>query len=180
MKRSMAVIFVVVSLLVAQGARGLASVTTRRSFGALALMPVGARAMADDVVVSGVVTLGGSDEPPEETAALYITVKKGAAPQEFAGLVRGAPAPALGAVRVTKAQFPYTFAITRSDLFPEFANVDVANLALTVSARLDADGVAATRGPDDLVASTFIDGKGQRATLDLKPRGVVKNFMATK
>ena len=66
--------------------------------------------------------------------------------------------------------------VTRADLFPEFS--EFASLgAITVSARLDGDGVAATRGADDLVGSAFATGGQSDATLELKPRGAVSSFM---
>ena len=94
--------------------------------------------------------------------------------------MKGAPDPALGAVRVPvkDLSFPYTFKITRKDLFPDASlPEDVANLALTVSARLDGDGVAATRGADDLVGSTFYNVGNGKAALVLTPRGLVSKTM---
>ena len=48
--------------------------------------------------------------------------------------------------------------------------------ALTMSARLDDDGVAATRGAGDLVASVYVSGD-QVAKLELKPRGFVSKVL---
>ena len=151
------------------GVEALAPGPTRRVFVATAATAIApALAASDDIVVEGVV------ESPSSEGVLYITVKKGAAPQEIAGLVRGAPEPAIGALRIPEPKFPYAFALRRSDLFPEFKDLDTTGLALTVAARLDSDGVAATRSPDDLVASTFTSSN---ARLVLKPRGFVKNLM---
>lgn len=138
-------------------------------------------AAEDDVLVSGVASLAeGTTTSFGDAAALYLTIKKGAAPQQVIGLMKGAPDPALGAVRVPvkDLSFPYTFKITRKDLFPDASlPEDVANLALTVSARLDGDGVAATRGADDLVGSTFYNVGNGKAALVLTPRGLVSKTM---
>jgi len=75
--------------------------------------------------------------------------------------------------------FPYEFAVRRRDLFDEFRDADLAGAALTVSARLDTDGVAATRGANDLVGSVFVEGSalGAPCRVELKPRGAVSSFM---
>ena len=54
---------------------------------------------------------------------------------------------------------------------------EIKDVALTVSARLDQDGVAATRGPDDLVGSVYTTPSSAPAAIALEPRGVVSNFM---
>ena len=54
---------------------------------------------------------------------------------------------------------------------------DTTNLALTVSARLDGDGVAATRGLDDLVGSAFYNVGNGAAQITLTPRGLVSKTM---
>ena len=144
--------------------------------------PGAALAGADEVLVSGVASLAEGTSPTydSETAALYLTIKKGAAPQQVIGLMKGAPDPALGAVRVPMKglSFPYSFKITRADLFADATLPDDAtNLALTVSARLDGDGVAATRGADDLVGSTFYNVGNGAAKIELTPRGLVSKTM---
>jgi len=154
--------------------KALSTVPRRSLVFAPLVIPLAAR--ADVPIVSGVVSL--TDSPPlPETAALYVTVKRGAAPQAVVGLVRGAPAPPLGAVRIAKPSFPCDFKITKADLFPEFQDIDLTGQALTVSARLDSDGQAATRSPDDLVASTFINSPSDVATLELRGRGFVSKLM---
>ena len=154
---------------------GIAS-TVATAFAAPAL------AADDEVLVTGVASLAEGAAPTfdSETAALYVTIKRGAAPQQVIGLMKGAPDPALGAVRVPLkgVSFPYSFKVTKKDLFADAVlPADTTNLALTVSARLDGDGVAATRGPDDLVGSAFYNVGNGAAQITLTPRGLVSKTM---
>ena len=61
--------------------------------------------------------------------------------------------PPLAAARfATPVEFPFAFTLTTDDLTPEFSAVEPSKWSgadLTLTARFDVDGVAATRGPDE-------------------------------
>ncbi len=143
----------------------------------VALAPGAAR--ADDVIVSG--TVNAADAVVGPDAALYVTMRRGGAPQAAFSKFRAVPEPSLAAVRIpmTGKKFPIDFSIPRSALFPDAPALpdEIKDVALTVSARLDQDGVAATRGPDDLVGSVYTTPSSAPAAISLEPRGVVSNFM---
>lgn len=132
----------------------------------------------EDVVVAGTLSLSSEDEPPPDTAkgAVYVTVKLGASTDSTMSLVRAAPLAAVAAIRLTDVTFPVSFRVTSADLFPDAPRVP-PGASLTVSARYDADGIAATRDPDDLVASAFTKQNDQQLALKLQPRGLVSKFM---
>lgn len=137
-------------------------------------------AVAPTTIVTGVATLDAA-APTGDDAALYVTVKKGAGAQAVAGLVKAAPSPPVAALRVPlrDISFPYTFRVVSTDVFPGVA--DLTGVSLTVSARLDQDGVAATRGAEDLVATGFAVGADPTPVqLTLKGRGIVSSFMTKK
>mmetsp|Transcript_15972 Transcript_15972/g.48309 ORF Transcript_15972/g.48309 Transcript_15972/m.48309 type:complete len:181 (+) Transcript_15972:20-562(+) len=176
-------LFVVVALLaLARLTEALSSTTvvTRRSLAAgVAALSLPAHAETT-TVVSGTVSLEkGTTAVTDEGAALYVTLKRGAAPQNVASLIAATPAPAIGALRflVKDVTFPFKFAFARDDLFPEYADADLTGIQLTLAARLDSDGVAATRGPQDLVGAAFVAGGDTSAVLELKPRGLVSGVM---
>lgn len=94
--------------------------------------------------VAGTATLrdNGALELPS-TSALYLTAR----PKGGLGPVAAKRIPLSGRV-----QFPLAWELSESDKLPDappFASW--STLQLLVSARLDTDGVAATRDPDDLV-----------------------------
>ena len=142
----------------------------------VALAPGAAR--ADDVIVSG--TVNAADAVVGPDAALYVTMRRGGAPQAAFSKFKAVPEPSLAAVRIPMKgkSFPVDFSIPRSALFPDAPALpaEIKDVALTVSARLDQDGVAATRGPDDLVGSVYTTPSAP-AAITLEPRGVVSNFM---
>ena len=142
----------------------------------VALAPGAAR--ADDVIVSG--TVNAADAVVGPDAALYVTMRRGGAPQAAFSKFKAVPEPSLAAVRIPMKgkSFPIDFAIPRSALFADAPALpaEIKDVALTVSARLDQDGVAATRGPDDLVGSVYTTPSAP-AAITLEPRGVVSNFM---
>ena len=144
----------------------------------VALAPGAARA-ADDVIVSGTVSAADAVVGPD--AALYVTMRRGGAPQAAFAKFKAVPEPSLAAVRIPLKgkSFPIDFSITKSALFPDAPALpaEIKDVALTVSARLDQDGVAATRGPDDLVGSVYTTPSSAPAAITLEPRGVVSNFM---
>ena len=143
----------------------------------VALAPAAAR--ADDVIVSG--TVNAVDAVVGPDAALYVTMRRGGAPQAAFSKFKAVPEPSLAAVRIPMKgkSFPIDFAIPRSALFADAPALpaEIKDVALTVSARLDQDGVAATRGPDDLVGSVYTTPSSAPAAITLEPRGVVSNFM---
>ena len=145
----------------------------------LAVVPVAAKAATDDVIVSG--TVNAVDAAVGPDAALYVTMRRGGAPQAAFSKFKAVPEPSLAAVRIPMKgrSFPIDFSIPRSALFPDAPALpdEIKDVALTVSARLDQDGVAATRGPDDLVGSVYTTPSSAPAAITLEPRGVVSNFM---
>ena len=143
----------------------------------VALAPGAAR--ADDVIVSG--TVNAADAVVGPDAALYVTMRRGGAPQAAFSKFKAVPEPSLAAVRIPMKgkTFPVDFSIPRSALFADAPALpaEIKDVALTVSVRLDQDGVAATRGPDDLVGSVYTTPSSAPAAITLEPRGVVSNFM---
>ena len=102
-------------------------------------------------------------------------MRRGGAPQAAFSKFKAVPEPSLAAVRIPMKgkTFPVDFSIPRSALFPDAPALpdEIKDVALTVSARLDQDGVAATRGPDDLVGAmpthdAVVGARGDR----LEPR----------
>ena len=124
---------------------------------------------ADDVIVSG--TVSAADAVVEPDAALYVTMRRGGAPQAAFSKFKAVPEPSLAAVRIPMKgkSFPIDFSIPRSALFPDAPALpdEIKDVALTVSARLDQDGVAATRGPDDLVGSVYTTPSSAPAAIAL-------------
>lgn len=109
------------------------------------------------VVLGGEVTIKeGYEVPAASTAALYITAR------EDIGLLRSAvlnskPPPILTKrIPIKASNFPYQFKLdSQFDLTPEgqqtYAEWSSGKTPILISARVDEDGVAATRGPNDLV-----------------------------
>ena len=117
---------------------------------------VAASTAVDRWSISGNATLrdGGAVELPL-TAALYLTAR----PKGGLGPVAAKRVPLSGRV-----PFPLAWELSEADTLPDappFASW--CSLQLLVSARLDTDGVAATRNPEDLV------GRGEA---ELERRGV--------
>ncbi|KAL7515974.1 hypothetical protein ACHAWX_001038 [Stephanocyclus meneghinianus] len=160
----------------------------------------------------------GTEPNASPSAALYITVKpetSNNAPKEIVNLFGGRPPPVLtarfpvssrndstdhnvlGDGRIT---FPFYFQLTESDMTAEgvfkgkndekYASNQYwwSNDNLIVSARLDFDGVAATRDPDDLVGRSiiFVQEKANRELKDaqvritLQGRGIGGKFITAK
>ena len=126
----------------------------------------------------------GSDVPG---AALYVTVKP---IDTSTGIYATAgKVPPLAAARFpAPIEWPYSFELTTSDLTPEFAGVEASTwrgVDLTVTARYDGDGVAATRGPDDLVGRTILSKRGaaddpekwSSAVVELQGRGLAGRLL---
>ena len=141
------------------------------------------------IVASGTVQLQsgaaavGADAPG---AALYVTAKPvdgGTGITAQAGKT-----PPLAAARYsTPISFPFDWKLSAADLTPEFASVDpsVWELSdLTITARFDTDGVAATRGPDDLVGRGRLTKRGApdesqwtAAVVELQGRGLTGRLL---
>ena len=89
--------------------------------------------------------------------------------------------PPVAAVRFEDVEFPFKFEVREKDVFAEAKGSLKAWSDVTVVARLDNDGVAATRDPYDLVGSTVLDQPSKPATLTLVPRGsAVKKILGRK
>ena len=132
---------------------------------------------------NGASTAVGSDAAG---AALYVTAKPadtGTGIYAQAGKV-----PPLAAARfATPLEFPFSFQLTSADLTPEFAGVEQKvweATDLVVTARFDTDGVAATRGPDDLVgrgtlskAGTVDQSRWSSCRVELQGRGLAGKLL---
>ena len=130
------------------------------------------------VIADGVNVLDGPN------AALYVTCRPDRpdnVPTAILSGTRGKPPPILTARFQPVSAFPFRFQLTRNDLTPE-AEGDwwKADTAWVVSARYDTDGVASTRGPDDLVGRTVLslvgDGNRDCGKLVLTGRGAFGKF----
>ena len=145
------------------------------------------QALADEpsIIATGTVALqkgilAGSDQ----NAALYITVRP-AAPEGGAALQAGKVVPLATARFAAPLSFPFTFKLTTVDLTAEYATMGAYDqLDLTVSARYDGDGVAATRGPDDLVGRGLLKknksqdpSQWQSAYVELQGRGLTGRLL---
>lgn len=130
--------------------------------------------------------------PP--AAALYVTARPARPDNVPRAILDGGSgkAPPVLAARFAAPKFPFEFALTARDLTPEGAAAGGAGGAtgvaagpswgapwwagepLIVSARLDSDGVAATRDPTDLVGrgTCASAGEGSVVTLELGGRGL--------
>ncbi len=126
--------------------------------------------------LSVVVSLSPGVQPPaSEAAALYVTLRP------------PGRSPPLAARRVplAGAAFPLRLELTAEDALPDAPPAEAWRDAreLLVSARLDTDGVAATRDPDDLVgrgAAQRLDGIWSPAQLQLVGRGLAGKLATQK
>ena len=117
---------------------------------------------------------------------LYVTAKpadSGTGVYAQAGKV-----PPLAATRFAgPISFPFEFTLTTADLTPEFKDVEVSRWEardLVLTARFDTDGVAATRGPDDLVGRGALSKRGSTdsagwppAYVELQGRGIAGKLL---
>ena len=124
------------------------------------------------IIATGVVQLqNGATVIGAAEAALYVTVR----PAEAGGgaLQAGTKVVPLATARVAAPiAFPYKFQLTEADLTDEYKSIELSsfkNLDLLVSARFDGDGVAATRGPDDLVGRGLLRKAGSSEPTSWKP-----------
>lgn len=122
--------------------------------------------------------------------ALYITCRPDRpdnVPKAILDGSRGKAPPVLTA-RFERPTFPFSFHLTEADFTIEGKPASEGedpfwlNDDLIVSARLDMDGIAATRSPEDLVGRTVYEQKkgGEAVQLDLTGRGAFGKFATKK
>ena len=133
--------------------------------------------------ITGIVSLNSRVVTPTSgpSVALYLTAR--AEEKLF-----GSKPPPLFIKKITNPTLPLTIQLSTDDLTPEglalkgkYAQIGTE---LTVSARLDEDGVASTRGPNDLVGRGYTkysnDGIWSEFTIDLTDREIGGKFITTK
>lgn len=131
-----------------------------------------AKALAAVVQIKGTVVLDNGAAIPltNDNAALYITVKQDVG--AWTSAVRNIQPPALLTKKILSKdlQFPFTTTLdTTSDSTPEGLNDrswKSGYLPLIITARYDADGVAATRSKDDLIGRTISNYDRTSKTFD--------------
>jgi hypothetical protein len=155
-------------------------------------LPTKSVSIESTTFLSGIASLqtGLSNENIESGAALYVTCRPNRpdnVPRAILDGSRGKPPPVLAA-RFENPQFPFEFSLTTDNLTPEGAsavegsdNIWWSGEDLIVSARLDSDGVAATRDPNDLVGRGFYSSKTQDAAMiELQGRGMFGKAVTSK
>lgn len=157
-------------------------------------LPTKAMSIESTTFVVGTATLqsGLSDDNVESGSALYVTCRPNRSdnvPKAILDGSRGKPPPVLAA-RFENPQFPFEFSLTTDNLTPEGASAVEGSTPetiwwsgedLVVSARLDSDGVAATRDPNDLVGRGFYSPKSKDATvIELQGRGIFGKAVTSK
>jgi len=157
----------------------LQALTSRRAVlaAAPALLACASSSRAADagptVVAVGTVLQKADAAVPSGAAALYVTAR----PASSQGALQaGAKTPPIASARfATPLHFPFEFVLTTDDLTAEYRAADAASfnrLDLVISARLDGDGVAATRGPDDLVGRGTLSKRGSGRAEEWRPAHV--------
>lgn len=172
--------------------RDVLSISFAATASPLISLPQKATSIESTTFVTGTATLqtGVSNDNIESGAALYVTCRPNRpdnVPRAILDGSRGKPPPVLAA-RFENPQFPFEFSLTTDNLTPEGAsvvegsnNVWWSGEDLVVSARLDSDGVAATRDPNDLVGRGFYSSKAQDAVIiELQGRGVFGKAVTSK
>jgi len=159
----------------------------------LVSLPQQAKSIESTTFIKGTANLqaGVSDGNIESGAALYVTCRPNRpdnVPRAILDGSRGKPPPVLAA-RFENPQFPFEFSLTTENLTPEGASaveggdnvIWWSGEDLVVSARLDNDGVAATRDPNDLVGRGFYSPKAQDyVTIELQGRGMFGKAVTSK
>lgn len=142
------------------------------------------------VVLNGQVSLSSNNlaAPTGDNAALYITVREDVG--VWTSAVRNMKPPPILSKRMTNIKnFPVSVSLSsKDDMTPEgAATADEwmnGKRALTISTRLDSDGVAATRNPEDLVGQGEAKSDGNKGwesfNVDLIGRGVAGKFITNK
>ena len=132
---------------------------------------------------NGLVALGtvkvkdGVTQPSQERGALYVTAR--IPPNRLSA---GKVPPLATARYAAPVTFPFEVRLTAADLTPEYAGVPASEWSgqdLTLSARWDCDGTAATRDPDDLVGRGQVVG-GRPAVVVLEGRGLTGRVLTAK
>ena len=119
-------------------------------------------------------------------AALYVTAKP--ADSSTGVFATAGKVPPLAAARFpSPLEFPYAFELSTDNLTPEFSSVPSQTWSgtdLVITARYDTDGVAATRGPDDLVGRATLIKRGAAdpggwgpAVVELQGRGMAGKLL---
>ena len=155
----------------------------------------GSVTLAPDATVAAAESFEENEEGQATTnAALYITCRPDRAdnvPLAVLSGTRGKPPPVLAA-RFENPTFPYSFELDVEHLTAEGAAANDNQGGdepgywwtkddLIVSGRWDADGVAMTRSPEDLVGRTILVRKGGNdVTLQLQGRGSFGKFATKK
>lgn len=143
---------------------------------------------AAEALLSGSVTLQSGVVPPTDgRQALYITARPARpdnVPRAVLSGTNGKAPPVLSA-RIAGPSFPLSFSLTAEDETAEGAEGGGAwwqGDNLIVSARLDTDGVAATRDPTDLVGRAVLrrDADGGRVAVELQGRGIGGKLVTSK
>ena len=152
-----------------------------------ALLPFASIASASTVLNGEVVIGSGVSVPSGENAALYLTVREDVGVWQSS--VRNVkPPPVLSKrIPVTSASFPLKFTISSdADSTPEgvalMRSWTSGKNPLIITARVDEDGVAATRGPNDLIGRSNSDFKTvwEDVNIEVKGRGVAGKFITNK
>ena len=142
------------------------------------------------LIGTGTVRIQAGATPTDSpTAALYVTARL--VPSNVAPLyVTAGKVPPLAAARFPAPTFPFDFKLDATNLTPEWAGVAPAEWAtqdLVISARLDSDGTAATRDPEDLVGrgelkknSAQEPGRWSAADVELQGRGLTGRILTAK
>jgi len=102
------------------------------------------------IIAKGTVVLKGQDRLSSSEEALYVTVR----PAPLSSLSAGKVPPLATARYSGPISFPFDFELTTADLTEEYLGAPESTWIgqdLLVAARLDQDGKAATRDPNDLV-----------------------------
>jgi len=160
----------------------------------ISLTPAAFALNDDKIYVSGTATLqsGISIDEIGTNTALYITArpnKPDNVPRAILDGSRGKAPPILSA-RFASPKFPFDFDLSSQWLTPEGASVvegkdtnDVwwSGEDLIISARLDSDGVAATRDPTDLVGRGIYTAKDDsKVSIELQGRGMFGKAVTKK
>lgn len=175
--------------------RGVLSITVAATTSSLivALPTTKAKSMESTTFVRGTATLhtGIPNDIIDAKAALYITCRPSRPDNVPRAILDGSrgKAPPILAARFEDPRFPFEFSLTSENLTPEgaFAVEGSENIMwwsgedLVVSARLDSDGVAATRDPTDLVGRAFYSSSAQDSVIiELQGRGVFGKAVTSK
>lgn len=168
---------------------GLAGALSRRNL--LTVLPTSilgaSHAIAGDdgalVLASGTVSMPRAGREAPSQGALYVTARLASG-----GAMTKQP-PVAAARFSCPLQFPFAFELKApADLTAEYTGAGAAVLAsqdLIISARLDTDGIAATRDPDDLIGRGGLVKQGSVSgwapvAIELQGRGLTGRVLTSK